>query len=430
MVNHLNKMLYNVGVPAEEIDKYCPGGFHPIRLHDRLDSGRYEVLNKLGFGSFSTVWLARDHDTQTNVTIKIVVAGTSDALNREFQVLKHLKESGDSSHPGYKHVLHLRDSFHVDGPNGRHLCVVMDLLGPKISSITDRCINYRLNGQLARQVSQQLVLAVDYLHKTGVAHGDIHPGNVLFKLPDLDHLSPDELVKHFGEPTTGEVSRKDGQPLGAGVPEYLVLPVDHCPEDTKDVGEVQLIDFGESFLLDDPPPPIVHTPTSFHPPELVFRHAMSSAVDIWNLACTTFELVTGRTLFEAGFENRELIPQFKKVIGNLPQGWVADAIANNVLAEEPSGADAERIASSRLMLDFSLDEAAESFLRLEDELARSYIEGFDRDTLDLNESDLDTLGKCLRRMLVLDPCERATTEELITNTWFASVAGPASVSSL
>ena len=57
----INPLDYNIGVPAEDLGNYCPGGYHPILLNDKLHDGRYEIVHKLGFGSFSTVWLARDH---------------------------------------------------------------------------------------------------------------------------------------------------------------------------------------------------------------------------------------------------------------------------------------------------------------------------------------------------------------------------------
>ena len=44
---------------AEFAGDYVRGGFHPVHLGDVYDN-RYRVLRKLGFGAFSTIWLARD----------------------------------------------------------------------------------------------------------------------------------------------------------------------------------------------------------------------------------------------------------------------------------------------------------------------------------------------------------------------------------
>ena len=45
----------------ENISKYRPGGFHPVCLGDTFQNGRYEIYHKLGWGGFSTVWLAKDN---------------------------------------------------------------------------------------------------------------------------------------------------------------------------------------------------------------------------------------------------------------------------------------------------------------------------------------------------------------------------------
>jgi len=45
---------------CEFTDDYGPGKLHPAHLGDLLDVSRYKILRKLGSGSFSTVWLARD----------------------------------------------------------------------------------------------------------------------------------------------------------------------------------------------------------------------------------------------------------------------------------------------------------------------------------------------------------------------------------
>ena len=59
----------NIGVGQQENfidettelpDDYGPGKLHPVQFGDVFKDMRYKVLRKLGAGSFSTVWLARD----------------------------------------------------------------------------------------------------------------------------------------------------------------------------------------------------------------------------------------------------------------------------------------------------------------------------------------------------------------------------------
>lgn len=44
----------------EYVEDYKKGGYHPVQLGDRFDNGRYIICRKLGWGHFSTVWLAFD----------------------------------------------------------------------------------------------------------------------------------------------------------------------------------------------------------------------------------------------------------------------------------------------------------------------------------------------------------------------------------
>lgn len=46
--------------PDEEPpEDYRPGGFHSVHPGD-IYNATYKVIHKLGFGSYSTVWLAED----------------------------------------------------------------------------------------------------------------------------------------------------------------------------------------------------------------------------------------------------------------------------------------------------------------------------------------------------------------------------------
>jgi serine/threonine protein kinase len=44
----------------EGTEDYKRGGYHAVRIGDSFKAGRYVVQRKLGWGHFSTVWLAWD----------------------------------------------------------------------------------------------------------------------------------------------------------------------------------------------------------------------------------------------------------------------------------------------------------------------------------------------------------------------------------
>jgi serine/threonine-protein kinase SRPK3 len=44
----------------EDWEDYVKGGYHPVHIGDAFSDGRYVVVRKLGWGHFSTVWLAKD----------------------------------------------------------------------------------------------------------------------------------------------------------------------------------------------------------------------------------------------------------------------------------------------------------------------------------------------------------------------------------
>ena len=56
--------FYFAGPDVESPARYRPGGYHPVHLGD-VYCKRYKVIHKLGFGTYSTVWLARDLQSTT-----------------------------------------------------------------------------------------------------------------------------------------------------------------------------------------------------------------------------------------------------------------------------------------------------------------------------------------------------------------------------
>ena len=54
----------------EGIADYKIGGYHPVHVGETL-IGRYIIVQKLGWGHFSTVWLARDNLHNSYVALKV-----------------------------------------------------------------------------------------------------------------------------------------------------------------------------------------------------------------------------------------------------------------------------------------------------------------------------------------------------------------------
>ena len=55
----------NLFFTQESVLRYRPGGYHPVCLGDTFKGGRYTIHHKLGWGGFSTVWLAKDKEYVT-----------------------------------------------------------------------------------------------------------------------------------------------------------------------------------------------------------------------------------------------------------------------------------------------------------------------------------------------------------------------------
>lgn len=166
---------------VEDIEDYQPGGYHPISLGDTFDHGRFKVLHKLGFGGFSTVWLARDRqegrDRGRLVTLKAMRADASSSkVPSEIPELAIPQKIRESSPVSESSQLQIADHhFLVPGPNGTHLFLIFPLAGPSIHTMYDSpgrtAGSRRLRGDLARKVAKQIAMMIRHMHCAGIVHG-------------------------------------------------------------------------------------------------------------------------------------------------------------------------------------------------------------------------------------------------------------------
>ena len=198
-------------ITAEEEDSedYCKGGYHPVSVGETFKDGRYKVTRKLGWGHFSTVWLARDNRNGKHVALKVVrsAAHYTETAIDEIKLLNRVVEA-NPDHPGKRYVVGLLDSFEHKGPNGLHVCMVFEVLGENLLGLIKRWNHRGIPMPLVKQITKQVLLGLDYMHREcGIIHTDLKPENVLIEIGDVE-----QIVKTFvKEDPKGD---KEGNPNG------------------------------------------------------------------------------------------------------------------------------------------------------------------------------------------------------------------------
>ncbi|KAF3689659.1 SRSF protein kinase 1 [Channa argus] len=164
----------------EDPNDYCRGGYHHVKIGD-LFNGRYHVIRKLGWGHFSTVWLAWDIQEKRFVAMKVVKSAehyTETALD-EIKLLKCVRNT-DPSDPSREKVVQLLDDFKISGMNGTHVCMVFEVLGYHLLKWIIKSNYQGLPLSCVKSIIRQVLQGLNYLHtKCRIIHTDIKPENIL-----------------------------------------------------------------------------------------------------------------------------------------------------------------------------------------------------------------------------------------------------------
>lgn len=151
-----------------------------------LFNGRYHVIRKLGWGHFSTVWLAWDIQGKRFVAMKVVKSAehyTETALD-EIKLLKSVRNS-DPNDPNKERVVQLLDDFKISGVNGSHICMVFEVLGHHLLKWIIKSNYQGLPLPCVKKIIKQVLQGLDYLHtKCRIIHTDIKPENILLCVND------------------------------------------------------------------------------------------------------------------------------------------------------------------------------------------------------------------------------------------------------
>jgi serine/threonine protein kinase len=122
---------------------------------------RYLIVDKLGSGGYSTVWLARDNNLDEYVALKVCIA---DAHPSETKVLRALSALDGAR--GF--VTALLDEFKIQGPNGNYTCFTVTSAQCNLREIS---YSQTFPLDVARALSYGLARAVAHVHAEGYVHG-------------------------------------------------------------------------------------------------------------------------------------------------------------------------------------------------------------------------------------------------------------------
>ena len=217
-----------------------------VDLKDTLLNGCFKVEEKLGQGSFGTVYKCFNKESRDHVAIKVMPEG--EAAEYELEYLNILKTKRSKC----ENLIEMLDTF----SHGRLICIVFPLYGPSIfDAIHRRNSSFTLED--VRQMAYQLIKATQVLHDNKMIHGDIKPANIL-------------LNRHYYDPNN-KLYQKPNITL--------------C--DLGSVIEEKDFDYQEITTL------------PYRAFDEVLDFNIGYPCDVWSIGCTLFELFTKKRLFKA-----------------------------------------------------------------------------------------------------------------------------------
>lgn len=147
-------------------------------MENKIIGNKYFVLNKIGNGSFGSIFKGENQRTKELVAIKIEpIHQNTKLLKNESNIYQYLKDLDGI--PNVKWY----------GKDELNYYMVIPLLGESLQSWRDINKNNKVINNLSffKDISIQILYLLESIHKRGVIHRDIKPDNFLFGRNENKH---------------------------------------------------------------------------------------------------------------------------------------------------------------------------------------------------------------------------------------------------
>lgn len=378
----------------ERCPTYDPKAFYPARVGETL-AGRYELVSKLGWGSGSTVWLARvnswlPHAQDTYVALKITnsTPAIRAAAQRELDASEHMQRVL-TTHPGRDHVRLVLDAFEVDGPHGSHTCLAFEPLRQPLWTLSQPLGH--MAPRTIKKVMPSILKTLDFLHnECHLIHTDLKGDH--FMVPFENQCVLDEYVqRQYAFPA--QCQERNGRPVYETRTKFGPF--------RGQLNSVKMTDFGLA-VRGDAAHLYTHNiqPREYAAPEVMLRAGWTYPADIWNLGLVIWELLadvnllSGRASRNAQFCNLTRFAQMIRLMGPPP----AELLAR---------------ADRKTLSNFFNEQGVFKY----PELVPGEHFTFENLTPIADSQDKELFIKFAKRMLTWVPEERATARQLLDDPW-------------
>tara|TARA_Y100000768_G_scaffold125749_3_gene93227 strand:+ start:2124 stop:2978 length:855 start_codon:yes stop_codon:yes gene_type:complete len=133
----------------------------------KILDNKYKIEEKIGEGSFGTIYKGKNINTDASIAIKIDLDKDSLILKNEARIYNMMVDT-----PGYP-------SMKIYGKQEDFSYLILDLLGESLESLRIKK-NEPLSIKFVTKIGIQMLKRIEDFHNKGLIHRDIKPDNFLF----------------------------------------------------------------------------------------------------------------------------------------------------------------------------------------------------------------------------------------------------------